>query len=49
MSLPTQKGVDTRQKFLVVEGLGQVVIRSGVQSLDSVLYLALCCEHQDRS
>src|SRR5580698_8252915 len=42
-------GADARQKFLDAEGLGYVVIRAGIESLDLGLFLAPHRKHNDRN
>ena len=47
--LAAQKGFDAREEFAVVKRFGQVIIRAGVQSPDSMLHFRLAREHEDGS
>src|ERR1700731_5169160 len=49
MEAPSHKGPHTRQEFCQDKGLGEIVIRTGVQALHPLLDQASSCEHQDRS
>jgi hypothetical protein len=49
MEAPSHKRPHTRQEFCQDKGLGEIVIRTGVQALHPLLDQASSREHQDRS
>lgn len=46
--MTAQERTDTSQQFSSVEGLGQIIVRTGVKSIDPVLHLTHRGQHDDR-
>src|SRR5260370_33406437 len=49
MEARSHKGPHARQEFRQAKGLGEIVIRPGVQAFHPLFDQASSCEHQDRS
>ena len=46
-TLAAQQGIDAGQQLPGIEGLGQIIVGTGIQTLNAIIYIGLCGQHQN--